>query len=220
MSKIKDWFISRKEKKVREMVLQHTRLVLETVESSMKFTEIFLKNRKTDFSLFEKISVKEHEADVIRRKILDQLSDTNLPPAYRENLARVVRQSDWIADWALEAVRLLSTLNAEKFSDELWETLSPMVKKIEDITVETEKCLISMFEDMSVTLDYCDKVERKEEEVDRLYQEFRQKFTELCKNLSCPECILLLHTVDAIENIADRCEDTCDRVREFLVMKI
>ena len=43
MSKIKDWFISRKEKKVREMVLQHTRLVLETVESSMKFTEIFLK---------------------------------------------------------------------------------------------------------------------------------------------------------------------------------
>ena len=78
----------------------------------------------------------------------------------------------------------------------------------------------SMFEDIRVTLDYCDRVERIEEEIDRLYQEFRQKFKELCKGMECPECILLLHTVDAIENIADRCEDTCDRVREFLVMKV
>ncbi len=220
MSKIKDWFITRKEKRVREMVIQHTSLVVETVESFVKFSEIFVKNRQTDFSLFEKISVKEHEADVIRRKILDQLSDTNLPPAYRENLARVIRQSDWIADWALEAVRLLSTLDNEKIIDNLWDTLSPMIKTINEIVLETKKCLESMFEDIRVTLDYCDRVERIEEEIDRLYQEFRQKFKELCKGMECPECILLLHTVDAIENIADRCEDTCDRVREFLVMKV
>ncbi|OYT31122.1 MAG: hypothetical protein B6U94_04255 [Thermofilum sp. ex4484_79] len=220
MSKIRDWFISRKEHKVREMVIQHTKLVIETIESFGKFTELFLKDRKTNFALFERVSVKEHEADIIRRKILDQLSDTNLLPAYRENLARVVRQSDWIADWALEAVRLISTLKPESLSDKLWNLLSPMVQKVIETALETQKCLESMFEDMQVALDYCDKVERYEEDVDRLYQEFRQNFAELCEGMSYPECILLFHTVDAIENIADRCEDTCDRVREFLVMKV
>ena len=72
--------------------------------------------------------------------------------------------------------------------------------------------------DSQYIVDVADSVERLEEEVDKLYEDARREFIKESLNLTPGVAIMLACLLDAIENVADRCEDTCDRLREVAVM--
>jgi uncharacterized protein Yka (UPF0111/DUF47 family) len=67
-------------------------------------------------------------------------------------------------------------------------------------------------------LDAADKVERLEEETDDLYRNARGQLSELTSDqFTVGQVILLAEFMDAVENIADRCEDVCDQARVIAV---
>lgn len=219
MSSVKDWFVSRREARARTMILRHSRLVFETVQAFKEFSQGVFRGRSGYADMFNRIRAREHEADVLRRRILDVLGDVNLPPEFRESLARLVRQVDWIADWAFEASRLLRIIDPASVPQPLADVIVKMIDKVLETARKTDETIRSIFDDPVKALDLCDQVERLEEEVDEIYQEFRRLFIDLGGEMSTVASITLFHAVDAIENTADRCEDTCDRAREFLVMQ-
>jgi uncharacterized protein Yka (UPF0111/DUF47 family) len=63
-----------------------------------------------------------------------------------------------------------------------------------------------------------DEVERLEEKVDKLYQGARSNLKDIQTNgIRVGAIILLSQFTEAIENTADRCEDSCDQVRVMAV---
>ncbi|HDI75334.1 MAG TPA: DUF47 family protein [Thermoprotei archaeon] len=218
MSKIADWFRRERERGVREKLLKHAELVEETAKYLVEFMKKKVKENYVDDSLFTIIDNKEHEADVLRREILRILAASKvLKPEVRMQLARIVRQADWVADWALEAARLALALRQATVSTEVVDSLVDMISEVYITVQKTRECITAMFEDPFKTLNLCDEVEKLEENVDDLYQKTRRLFVEKCSDLPIAAAILFFHMMDAIEMMADKCEDTCDNIREYVV---
>ncbi|HDJ89822.1 MAG TPA: DUF47 family protein [Thermoprotei archaeon] len=219
MNDIGRWLISRKLNMIKTNIITHSEKVLETVENFIIFIKKWEENDEVDPALFEKIHNKELEADILRRKILEQLSEAKIDSEIKSSLARVVRQIDWVADWALEASRLLLILSGKNVSRDIKKMMVEMAVKVCDTTKAANKSIVSMFTDPFKTLDLADKVERLEEEVDDLYQKAREVFVNTFPNNLSPLAIIVFHTLDAIEMMADKCEDTCDCIREYIVIR-
>jgi predicted phosphate transport protein (TIGR00153 family) len=132
----------------------------------------------------------------------------NLPIDERRSFMRLARQVDWVADWCLEAGRLVRQSPMSKLPEGIRKTALGMCKVVKDCVSDAQQC-IDLLTDKKVeeALDAADKVERLEEETDDLTSD---QFT-------VGQVILLAEFMDAVENIADRCEDVCDQARVIAV---
>lgn len=212
------WFALQRERKIREMMLAHSSLVHRTVEKLAGFVEEWLDRKSVDEALFEEIKDLEGEADGVRREVLRMLAEARLEPDLKSYLARVVRQVDWIADWALESARLIRVVGGEGAPPpQLGELLRKMVSKAREAAEAIDECVSLMFKDPEGTLDVCDRIEDVEEEVDVLYEGARVEFLRSFKSDNPAMYALLFHIIEAVEMIADRCEDASDCVRELVV---
>ena len=67
-------------------------------------------------------------------------------------------------------------------------------------------------------LKAADEVERLEEQMDGLYQRGRRAISGLTtESVEIGQAILLSDFFESLENITDRCEDSCDEVRVIAV---
>ncbi|MEM3047497.1 MAG: DUF47 family protein, partial [Candidatus Bathyarchaeia archaeon] len=95
-----------------------------------------------------------------------------------------------------------------------------MAEVVRECTLKLDDCIAKLVDRrIPESLQAADQVEAYEEEVDRLYQEARGLISKLDVGgrLTVGSIILLAQLMDAIENTADRCEDTCDQVRVIAV---
>jgi predicted phosphate transport protein (TIGR00153 family) len=170
-------------------------------------------------SAFARLHQLEREGDSLRRLIITEFARGNLPVDERRSFMRLARQVDWVADWCLEAGRLVRQVPMDKMPEGVRQNTLEMCKAIKDCAGEVQRC-IDLLTDKKVqeALDAADGVERYEEEVDDLYRKSR----ELLSQISDPQftvgtIILLEEFMGAVENIADGCEDVCDQARVIAV---
>jgi len=60
-----------------------------------------------------RIANAEKEADVLRRKVMDEVSKGDLAPIDREDIMHLVKRVDMIADWCRESTRILDAIPME-----------------------------------------------------------------------------------------------------------
>jgi predicted phosphate transport protein (TIGR00153 family) len=202
------------------LVLEHSQMTTVTVELLGKCIQDAIKGRKEELHKdFELLEQKEHEADILRRRIIEELARGELPSDDRASLMRLGRQLDWITDWAHEGSRILVMFD-----------LSKMPKQIQDVSLEmcstTIECASHVADtvrklmdgDLTASLKAADQVERLEEKVDGLHQKARGILKEVeTDQVGVGSIILLSQFLEAIENTSDRCEDTCDQARVMAV---
>jgi len=212
------WFALQREKKIKEKMLTHSALVHRTVEKLAELIEIWLERSKVDESVFEELKDLEGEADSMRREVLRMLAEARIEPDLKSYLARVVRQVDWIADWALESARLIRVVGEEGAPPpDLARILRKMAAKAGEAAKAVDECVGLMFRDPIGTLDLCDHVEDIEEEVDALYEEARVEFLRSFESEKPAMYALLFHIIEAVEMVVDKCEDASDNIRELVV---
>lgn len=212
------WFALQREKKIREKMLTHSSLVHRTVEKLATLIEVWLERGEVSEGLFEELKDLEREADSVRREVLRMLAEARVEPDLKSYLARVVRQVDWIADWALESARLIRVVKREEIPPpDLGNALRKMAAKAKEVSGAVEECIGLMFKDPIGTLDLCDRVEDIEEEVDALYEEARMEFLRSFKSDKPAMYALLFHIIEAVEMVVDKCEDASDNLRELVV---
>lgn len=214
------WFEIRRKIESIKMLLQHVQIVVNSVEELVNGTNLAIAGKEIEFqeSLRMHINV-EREGDNLRRRIISELAKEEIPPDERVGLMRLARQIDWISDWALEAQRILSIFMFRGISNEIKNFCVEMLKTVRKCALTVQDCIRELADKKIVkALELCDAVERLEEEVDAHYQNARKLVYELgCSDVNLGSSILLVQFLDAIENIADRCEDTCDQVRVIAV---
>ena len=89
-----------------------------------------------------------------------------------------------------------------------------MVDKVKESVHSVVRCVDKLSENLEDALNLAEQVERAEEEVDALYQKARSYYPKLnYENINPGEAVLISEFIDAIEGIADWCENTIDQVR-------
>jgi predicted phosphate transport protein (TIGR00153 family) len=169
---------------------------------------------------FLDISEMEMSADNLRRNMVKELTEGDMFPEERDDLMELVRAADWIADWSKEAGRILSTLPFDKTTEELKTATLNMVKANVDCVRVLKQSIDMLPTDPKKALSLADEVEILEETIDDLYGEVRYHFAnQELPDFSMGALILLNEFFDAVETIADWCENTADIVRAIAVRR-
>jgi predicted phosphate transport protein (TIGR00153 family) len=219
LSELTKWFEKKRETKALSTIQQHLALTTGIVEDLERAIEAAVKNDEKEMKrCIERVADSEKEADDLRRKVMDEVSKGELSPSDREDLMDLVKRVDMIADWSRESTRVLGAIPMEHVSDPIKDEFIEMVKSVKECAVSVQKCVNKMMTRPEEALQAADAVEREEEEVDDLHEKARK----LLGKEDLPRAgiaVLVSQLFEAIEMIADSCEDVCDQVRVIIVRK-
>lgn len=213
------WFAPKRGHKVLAMVEDHLELTQKAVNSLYDMVEAAAESepekRKRSYM---SVSEMEMQADELRRKMVEELTEGEMFPEERDDLMEMVRAVDWIADWSKEAGRILNSIPFEKAPDEIKVATLNMVRANVDCVKVLTQCIRALPKDGKKALALANEVEMLEENIDDLYGEARKHFATLeFPGFTTGALILLNEFMDAVETVADWSENTADIVRAIAV---
>jgi predicted phosphate transport protein (TIGR00153 family) len=211
------WFGDRRNEQILGMVREHLELTQGAVNELYNMV-----SRATDAptkqTYYQSISRKEMRADELRRRMVTELSIRNVYPDERDDLMELVRAVDWIADWSREAGRIMLIIPFENTPEEMRQAAADMCKTNVDCVTVLARCIQELSVNPPKALELADQVEMLEEDIDELYAVARGFVSGLeFPGFTRGALILLNEFLDAIETVADWCENTADIVRAIAV---
>lgn len=219
MSELIKWFEKRKETKTLRAVQRHLTLTTGIVEDLEKAIHASVNDDSREMhKCIERVASSEKEADMLRRKVMDEISSAQLSPTDREDLMGLVKRVDMVADWNRESTRILGAIPMEHVPSAIKDEFLEMVTGVKACVVSLQKCVNKMMTKSEEALQAADEVEREEEKVDDIHERARV----LIGKEDIPRAgvaVLASQLFEAIEMIADSCEDVCDQVRVIIVRK-
>jgi len=219
LSELVRWFEKRRETKALETVQRHLALTTGIVEDLEKAIVAAIKNDEKEMQrCIERVASSEREADALRRKVMDEISKGELSSTDREDLMDLVKKVDMVADWSRESTRILSAIPMEHMPEPIKSKVLEMVKSVKDCVSFLQKCVNKMMTKSEEALQAADVVEREEEKIDDIHEKARM----LIGKEDIPKAgvaVLISQLFEAIEMIADSCEDVADQVRIIMVRK-
>lgn len=219
MSELIKWFAKRKETKALTTVQRHLALTTGIVEDLEKAIRAAIKGDLKEMqTCIERVANSEKEADRLRRNVIDEISTGELSPTDREDLMDLVKRVDMVADWSRESTRILGAIPMEYVPTSIKDASIEMVVSVKQCTISLQKCVNKMMTKPEEALQAADAVEREEEKVDDIHEKARI----LLGKEDLPRAgiaVLIGQLFEAIEMIADSCEDACDQVRVITVRK-
>lgn len=219
MSELIKWFEKRRETKALATVQRHLILTTEIVAHlEMAIGAAIRKDEKEKQTCIKRVTSGEKEADRLRRKVMDDVSKGELSPIDRADLMELVKRVDMVADWSRESTRVLTAISMEQVPTALKDVFMEMVRNVKDCAISLQECVNKMMTKSEEALQAADTVERKEEKVDDVHEKARI----LLGKEDLPTAgvaVLVSQLFEALEMIADSCEDACDQVRVIMVRK-
>jgi len=219
LSELIKWFAKRQETKALSDVQRHLALTTGIVEDLEKAIRAAIDNDLKEMRrCIDRVASSEKEADSLRRNVMSEVSKGELSPTDREDLMDLVKRVDMVADWSREATRILGAILMEHVPGSIKEEFIEMVLGAKQCAVSLQTCVNRMMNKTEEALQAADVVEREEEKVDYMHEKARI----LIGKEDLPKAgaaILASELFEAIEMIADSCEDACDQVRVIIVRK-
>ena len=153
--------------------------------------------------------------------MVTELSNRELYATERDDLMELVRAVDWIADWAREASRILVVIPFENLPETFKKSIVDMCRENYSCVKVLGECIHELSKNPKKALELADQVELFEEDLDDLYAVARSHFVELGDvGMTRGAMILLNEFMDAIETVADWCENTADVARAIAIRVI
>ena len=219
MSELLKWFERRREERVLTLVRRHLATTMSAVEDMEKAVRAAAVDDEREMRLRkDRVTNAEREADGLRREVMNELARGELPPVDREDLMHLVKRADMVADWSLEATRILEATPMREVPRNLKKACVEMAEGVKECASALQRSVNRIAEKPEEALRAADQVERREEMVDGLFQNARgllAKETEIKVGVA----ILMNELLEALEMVADSCEDACDQVRVIIVRR-
>jgi predicted phosphate transport protein (TIGR00153 family) len=212
-----EWFGKRRESVVMSGIRDHVRAVGDSVSELNKAVAALCdaENEKAMEAL-NRMLLSEKEADNIEERISEELSKGDMEAKEREDLMRMVRRMDYIADWSKESgMNLQLILEAGvKVPCKLWSYYHEMTIELEKATKELRASIENLGVDLEKASKHSREVERLEHVLDELY--FVTKKEILFSDIDPRAVFLLRDMLHGIENSADSCKDVADIIHILL----
>jgi predicted phosphate transport protein (TIGR00153 family) len=219
LSELRRWFERRREIRALEIMQRHLTITMNIVKDLRAAVDAAVKeDNKEREKYVERITNGEKEADTLRRNFMGELSRGELPPADREDLMTLMKTVDMVADWSRESTRLLNILPMKEVPENLRDACIKMVEGDIECALALGISIEKMKDAPEEALKAADEVERKEEIVDELHENARRLLAK-AKSLDAGIAVLIGQLFEALETVADSCEDACDQVRVIIVRR-
>jgi len=219
LSELIRWFEKRRETKALATIQRHLALTIGIVEDLERAVIAAIKGNKEETQeCIARVTSAEKEADSLRRRVMDEVSQGELPPMGRVDLMDLVKRVDMVADWSRESTRVLNAIPMTDLPTSIKEEFTEMTKSVKECVMSLKKCVDKMMTKSEEALQAADSVERQEERVDDLHEKARILLVK--EDIQKAGAVVLINQLfDALEMIADACEDACDQVRVIMVRK-
>lgn len=219
MSELMKWFEKRRESKAMLSMQRHLALTMTAVEDMERAIKAAVAlNEKETKEAIDRVTGAEREADKLRRAVMTELAAGELPSTDREDLMHLMKRVDMVADWSRESTRVLSGISMKDVPESLREAAVKMAEGVRECAKALRKAISRMSEKPEEAMQAADDVERLEEHVDDLFEKSRQLLGKE-PSLSVGPAILINELYEAIEMVADWCEDACDQIRVIMIRR-
>jgi len=210
------WLAMAEEHSILEDSKKHVDETFQTVAFFSDAVVAFIKGdlgAKT--TAINNVRESEHKADLLRTKMVDELSKGLLLPPDREDLMHFVKSLDRIADWTNGAARLLAFIE-EKLSDRILANLSTATDMIvRSITKLRDGINAIANNDLKKALEDCEEVDRIEHEADDQKRVLIESI--IHTKLEPATLLLCFNLADYLEGVTDKVEDAADLVKVLAI---
>ena len=202
-------FFKRREEKFNKLIEEQAALSLEGLQLLVKYLET------QDPELAEQLSLKEKEADEVRRILIDELNQSFVTPFDREDIFALSRSIDDVIDYADSTVSEMVTLKVQPTP-----YMQRMATLLKDAAYELYHAVLRLQKHPNVAIDHAQRAKALENRVEAVYREA------LADLFSGPED--LHHVVEMLKfrevyrhlsNAADRGDEAGNIIADIVVKK-
>lgn len=213
------WFSQKRGNQIIELARKHFALTKDVIGNLNRMIEASLKGNSEEIEkYFWDLHQEEHEADLIRKELIDKMSVSEMFPEEKMDIIDLTRAIDYIADSGHEAGSLLSVLDLQKVPVELKDIILDMGKTDYACVEALTECFSYMRLNPKKCIELTQKVENIEEEVDMLHAKSRINFGKLkFVDWEPGPLYLLIEFVDSLELVSDWCKNTSDIIKAIAV---
>jgi len=219
LSKLFSWFSAKRGNAVIELAGEHFALTKEVIGGLNSMIEADVEGNAEDSEKhFWYLHQKEHEADTVRRELIEKVSLSEMFPEEKMDIIDLAKAIDFIADSGHEAGRILSVIELDKAPVEMKKIILEMGKADKACVESLTDCYTAMRNKPKNCVELTQKVENIEEQVDMLYAQSRFNFGKLkFVGWDPGPLYMLAEFMDSLELVADWCENTSDIIKAIAV---
>ncbi len=163
----------------------------------------------------ESVRESEHQADILRSKMVDELSEGLLLPPDREDLMHFVRGLDKIADWTNGAARILGFIE-QKLPENILINISSATALIFTSISKLREAIQSISKnDLKKALADCQDVDHIEHDADDQKKLLIE--TIIHAKLEPATLLLCYQLAEYLEGVTDKIEDAADFIKVLAI---
>ncbi|MFX0028058.1 MAG: DUF47 domain-containing protein [Candidatus Hermodarchaeota archaeon] len=225
MSSLYEWFKNRNEESAINKTLIHMQKVLECVVEYEKAVSYLLDEKNIDLALkvFFRVDELEHQADGIRRNILNMISKAEIKPTIRENLIHLTQRIDDIANAANAGARIFIYMNHSDFM-KLEEEVHKKFLEMARISVDAVKKVNIMVNKLLTAEEgeihqLGEQINMLEHQCDDLRHGINRILVSNNPDINPFSAIEIHNCVSTLEAVTDNAEDVADYIIMLTVAK-
>jgi hypothetical protein len=185
----------------------------ETTYEGLQMLEKYLADPNPD--LAEQLTLKEKEADEVRRILIDELNRTFVTPFDREDVFALSRSIDDVLDYAHTTVYEMAVLNVEPTA-----YMQRIASLLKDAAYEIYLAMQRLRKHPSVAIDHAQRAKALENRVEAVY---REAIAELFDSADDVEHIVEMlkkrEVYRHLSNAADRGDEAANVISDIVVKK-
>ncbi len=193
--------------------------VEETYKTVTYFTDVVRAFIQGDLNAkaiaIENVRQSEHEADILRSKMVSELSEGLLLPPDREDLMHFVKTLDKIADWTNGAARILGFIE-HRPSEAILKNISSATELIVTSISKLKESIGALIKnDLKKALLDCTEVDRIEHEADDQKKVLIESI--IHAKLEPTNLLLCYQLAEYLEGVTDKIEDAADLIKVLAI---
>jgi len=194
----------------------HVEETYRTVQFFSEAIQAFINSDlKAKMTAIEKVRESEHNADVLRSKMVSQLSEGLLMPPDREDLMHFVKTLDRIADWTNGSARILGFIE-EKLPQNILKNIADATELIvSSITKLRQAIELLTKNELKKAVLECEEIDRLEHEADDQKKLLIESI--IHANLNPTILLLTYQLAEYLEGVTDKIEDAADLIKVLAV---
>lgn len=216
MRNILGWLGMAEEQVILKDAQKHVEETYKTVNYFAEAVKAFIQGDLNAKSVaIENVRQSEHEADVLRSKMVKELSEGLLLPPDREDLMHFVKNLDKIADWTNGAARILGFIE-QKPPEAILKNISSGTELIFTAISKLKEGIESLSKnDLKKALADCEDVDRIEHEADDQKKALIEAV--IHTRLEPVNLLLCYQLAEYLEGVTDKIEDAADFVKVLAI---
>jgi predicted phosphate transport protein (TIGR00153 family) len=203
-------FFKRREDKFNKLIEEQAALTLEGLKLLVKYLET------EDPELAEQLSLKENEADEVRRILIDELNQSFVTPFDREDIFALSRSIDDVIDYADSTVSEMVTLKVQPT-----QYMQRMATLLKDAAYELYQAVLRLQKHPNVAIDHAQRAKALENRVEAVYREALADLFSGPEDLHhVVEMLKLREVYRHLSNAADRGDEAANIIADVVVKKV